>query len=212
MDYRKVALFVERLIEAIGHSSSIAVTSAGGTNLKVTHDSPPRALALDGLIKPAQWQNLPSGQVIVLPRSAEGTYVVDRVIGDWFQQKYDVSRHPVTITFEQGRIRNVRCENRKLAHELGLFVRSSENSGRISELVIGANLGLSGKLSGALYEGYRPGSSIAVGSSHLKGADLGWTAPTFLPLIGQRATLLAGNRLILQDDSFAADLAIDVSL
>jgi len=151
-----------------------------------------------------RWQNLPSGQIIITPADAQGVYVVDRSIGDWFEHKYDVTKSPVTLEFEKGAVRAIRCENRRLERDLSLYIRSSEHSGRISELVIGANLGLTQGHSGALFEGYRPGASVSVGA--LPGKDPGWSAATFLPLIGHRTSLFVGSRQIMSDDTFSADL------
>ena len=44
-------------------------------------------------------------------------------------------------------------QNQKLERDLRLFLRSSANSGRISEVVIGANLGLTQGHRSALFEG-----------------------------------------------------------
>jgi hypothetical protein len=206
MDYRQVKAFIDRLVGVILESGSLTMTSAGGTSIDFTYPLPPRMSRLDGIITRQQWQNLPSGQIVIVPEDACGTYVCDRSIGDWFENKYDVSQYPVTLEFEKGVVRALRCENKRLEQDLWLYVRSSENSGRISELVIGANLGLTHGHAGVLFDMYRPGASISIGSTPAGLA--GWSSTTFLPIVCHRASLLVGGRRIMTDDVFAEDLAV----
>lgn len=204
MDYREVSSFIEHLVEVISATTSFTMTSAGGTHLEFSYPSPPLLQKLDGLIKPDRWQNLPSGQIIIYPTDTKGVYVVDRTLGDWFEHKYEIAEHPVTFEFENGQVRSLRCDNRRLERDLWVYIRSSENSGRISELVIGANLGLTQGHTGALYEGYRPGASIAIGS--LDPDLLGWQSTTFLPMVSIRNSIVVGDRQIMVDDAFTDDI------
>ncbi|MCP4675373.1 MAG: hypothetical protein GY854_07690 [Deltaproteobacteria bacterium] len=206
MDYREVSRFMDRIEAAISDSTSLRMTSAAGTDIEFRFASPPHIVKLDGLVTSERWQNLPSGQIIIVPTDANGIFVVDSSIGDWFESKYNIAQYPVTIEFAGARAKQLFCDNPKLKRDLSLYLRSSENSGRVSELVIGANLGLTQDHSGALFQGYRPGASIAVGHSVTPEVDVSWTASTFTPLIGCRTNLLVGNRQIMLDDSFAADL------
>jgi hypothetical protein len=204
MDYNEVSRFIDHLVGIIGDSSSLVMTSGGGTSLEFGLASPVQLEKLNGLIEAGRWQNLPSGQILIHPKSANGVFVVDRSIGDWFEHKYDVAAHPVTLEFENGSVRSLRCDDRRFERDLLLFVRSSENSGRISELVIGANLGLDQDHTGALFDGYRPGASLGIGA--LPAHKLGWSAATFLPMVGKDNSLVVGNRLIMSADRFADDI------
>lgn len=208
MDYKEVSRFIGRLVALVGEDTALRMTSGGGSDIEFLYGSPPRLHKLDGLITKERWQNIPSGQVLIYPTDANGTYVVDQSVGDWFEHKYDVTQYPVTMEFERGVVRSLRCENRRLERDLWLVLRSSDNAGRISELVIGANLGLTHGHASALYQGYRPGASISIGGgiALTPKAGVDWSAPTFLPLIGKRASLLLGRRSIMVDDTFAADI------
>jgi leucyl aminopeptidase (aminopeptidase T) len=204
MDYREVSRFITHCVETIAATTSLTMTSAGGTQLDFSYPSPPTIDKLDGLIEAGRWQNIPSGQILIYPTDANGLFVADRTIGDWFEHKYDVSQYPVTFEFEDGYVRRLSCENRRLERDLWVYVRSSENSNRISELVIGANLGLTQDHAGALFDGYRPGASIAIGS--VPSAHLNWDAATFLPMVGRRNSIVVGERQIMVDDSFSDDI------
>jgi hypothetical protein len=204
MDYNEVSRFIDHLVGIIESSSSLVMTSAGGTNLEFGYTTPVPLEKLDGLINAGRWQNLPSGQILIYPKSANGIFVADRSIGDWFEHKYDVVAHPVTFEFEGGVVRALHCDDRRFERDLLLFVRSSDNSGRISELVIGANLGLTQNHASALFDGYRPGASLSIGA--LPTHNLGWNAATFLPIVGKQNSLVVGGREIMSGDRFAADI------
>jgi leucyl aminopeptidase (aminopeptidase T) len=205
MDYREISRFIDLLVEVIAGSTALTMTSPAGTNLEVSYPSPPEIDKLDGLIDDRRWQNLPSGQILIFATDANGTYVADRSLGDWFEHKYDVSQYPVSFEFEKGHIRSLSCDNRRLERDLGLFIRSSDNSGRISEMVIGANLGLTQGHTGALFDGYRPGASISIGSTP-GSKSASWHSATFLPMTSSRNSIFVAGRQIMHEDSFADDL------
>jgi leucyl aminopeptidase (aminopeptidase T) len=203
MDYRQVARFIGRLVDTLHGASGLRMTSPAGTDLSCRCATPPVLHKLDGLIANDRWQNLPSGQIIVVPTGAEGVFVADRDLGDWFEHTYRVADHPVSFDFEGGRVRQIRCGNKKLERDLRLFVQGSENSAKISELVIGANLGLTQDHGGALFDGYRPGASITLGANPAIGD---FTSTTSLPVFGARKSLWVGDRRIMTDDAFAPEL------
>ncbi len=207
MDYNEVSRFISRLADIAGDATSIHATSEAGTDIRIHLPSPPQMEKMDGLIKAERWQNLPSGQLIISPTNASGVFVVDQAIGDWFEHEYDVAENPVTIDFHRGAVRSLSCNNKKLERDLGIFLRSSEHSGRISELVMGANLGLTRGHSSSLFKNYLPGASISVG--RLPGSKEeahAWTSSTFLPLMARGTSLTIGDRTIMTDDTFAPDL------
>jgi leucyl aminopeptidase (aminopeptidase T) len=207
IDYNEVSRFVEKLAVLVESSDSFRLTSEGGTDIEFTFPAQPNSVKMDGLIKPGHWQNLPSGQLIIAHQNATGTYVADQSIGDWFEHKYDIRQHPVTLEFEKGCVRSLSCDNPKFERDLKLYLRSSDNAGRISELILGANLGLTHGHQGALYQGYRPGASITIGSS--TAALVTWTAPTSLTVVGKKSSIYLGERKIMESDTFTSDIIED---
>lgn len=207
MDYRQVSTFMDRVVAALGGASGLRMTSPGGTDLECRFRDPPAFEKLDGLIAPGSWQNLPSGQIVIQPAGAEGVFVADSNLGDWFEHNYRISDHPVRFEFEECRIRQIRCDNKKLERDLRLFLRSSTDSGKISEVVIGTNLGLTQGHRSALFDGYRPGASITVGA--FPSPTKQWTSATTVPIFGVRGSLSVGGRRIMTDDVFADDLLKD---
>lgn len=205
MDYREVSRFMKILMGEIEASSSLTMTSKAGTDLRFDYTSPPVVDLLDGLIDQGRWQNLPSGQIIIYPTNAEGRFVTDRNIGDWFEHKYDIPATPVTFEFEKGQVRSISCDNKRLERDLWLFIRSSDNSGRISELVIGANLGLTQNHPNALYDGYRPGASISLGAFEYN-PKVSWHSATVLPMMSKANGIRVGDRILMTGDVFCEEV------
>jgi len=205
MNYREVAKLIEILIALAEKNNSITMTSPAGTNLEINYTTPLIFDKMDGLIIPNRWQNLPSGQLIIYPDDVSGIYVIDRNIGDWFEHKFDVTEHPITLVIEDGRVRTINCDNKRLEREVGLFLRSSDNSGRISELVIGANLGLTKDRPNSLLDSYRPSASLVLGGFN-HSQKVNWSSATILPVFGNNASLFIGARQIMMSDAFSTDL------
>lgn len=205
MNYREISEFIEMLIALAEKSNSITMTSPAGTNLELNYATPLIYDKMDGLITRKRWQNLPSGQLIIYPNDANGNYVIDRNIGDWFEHKFNVTEYPVTLTIEGGKARTISCDNKRLERELGLFLRSSDNSGRISELVVGANLGLTQDRPNSLLDSYRPSASLVLGAfDHVQ--KVNWSSATILPVFGSHSSLFIGARQIMMGDAFSTDL------
>lgn len=206
VDYTEVAKFVAHLADVVSLTSSLSVRSPGGTDLELSYKDRASISCLDGIISSDSWQNLPSGQLIIEPLTADGVYVIDNVIGDWFEDHYDVANYPVSLEFEKGLVRQLTCDNPRLERDLSIFLRSSANSGRISELVVGANLGLRKHHGSILYKNYCPGVSISIGRLPGMSDTTAWNSKTFLPALGRHMTLFSGSKIILRDDTFVEDL------
>lgn len=203
MDYRLVAAFVAKVAQRMECARHATLKSAAGTNLRIELPTPPAPESFDGLIQPGTWQNLPSGQVTVQPVDVQGVFIVDRSLGDWFQHKYDVSTSPVKIELEAGRVRSVACDNPRLERDLRLFLTSSTDSARVSELAVGANRFLGGAHSGSLFEAYREGASLSVGT--VVGTTQ-WISSTSIQLIGSDLTLQLDGKPLLIDGRFVDTL------
>ncbi|MCU0665196.1 MAG: hypothetical protein MUC50_23075, partial [Myxococcota bacterium] len=124
MDYRNVAAFVAKVAQRLRGARRATLMSRAGTDLEIELASPPTVEALDGVILPGTWQNLPSGQVTTEPLATRGVLVVDRSLGDWFQHKYDVAMTPVTVELDGERVRSVGCDDGRLLRDLRLFLGS----------------------------------------------------------------------------------------
>jgi hypothetical protein len=199
MNYREVASFVTKVAQRMSCARRAVLTSASGTQLEIELSSPPSLEALDGLIVPGTWQNLPSGQVTAHPESVRGVLVVDSSLGDWFQHKYDASKTPVTFEFDGDRVRDVACDNARLLRDLRLFLGSSTHSARVSELAVGANLFLRGQHKASLFDAYREGASLSLGTVV---GTTAWASSTAVQLVGKELTLTLDRDPLLVNGRF----------
>jgi aminopeptidase len=206
-DYTVVDALQDRVLAGLQSAATVRVTSPVGTALEVTFDPAYRWVKSNGLIRAGKWQNLPSGQVYTCPATMSGTYVADKSVGDWFQNKYpDLEQYPVTLEFAAGRLRDVRSPNATLARELFLFVRSNENGDRAGEFGVGTNPWV-GFLAGqhTLDENV-PGVHLALGDPF--GADTGapWSSKTRISVIGMKMSLYADGRPLLENGTYVPEL------
>ncbi len=206
-DYHAVDALQGRLLEILGHAGGVHVHSSAGTSLDVTFTSKHRWVRSNGLITPGNWQNLPSGQLYTCPATCDGRYVADRSIGDWFEQSYpDLAEHPVTLTLAGDRLSNVSCPNRKLQRELTLFTRSSKNGDRVGELGIGTNPFLEFITGQITNNEDVPGVHIALGDPFPDKTGADWSSGVRVPLVGAGMSITAGERIIMEEGTFARDL------
>jgi aminopeptidase len=206
-DYTVVDALQDRVLAGLQSAATVRVTSPAGTALEVTFDPAYRWVKSNGLIRQGKWQNLPSGQIYTCPATMSGTYVADKSIGDWFQNKYpDLEKYPVTLEFAAGRLRDVRSPNATLARELFLFVRSNENGDRVGEFGVGTNPWVDFLAGQHTLDENVPGVHLALGDPF--GADTGapWSAKTRISVIGMKMSLYADGRPLLENGKYVPEL------
>lgn len=184
-DYHRVARIQDKLLDRLDANSVVRLTTAAGTDLEVRFTTDHQWVRCDGLIKSGILQNLPTGQLYTTPKTAEGIFVGDGAIGEWFSLKYpDLADYPLTVEISKGRILDARSTNVTLARQFLLYVRSNPNGDRVGEFAIGTNLVLTDFLGNALQDENVPGSHLAFGGAAiLDSTGARWSAKTHLPLI-----------------------------
>ncbi len=207
-DYRTVRDLQEKIVERLEASSELRLTSPAGTDLVAPLPMETPWICLSGIIKPGVWQNLPSGQIMGVPHVADGTFVADASIGEWFGPRYkNLSEYPLRVDIESGRIRDVHSDNQRLAREFLLYVRSNPNSDRVGELSLGANLGLRRFTGNALMDENVPGAHIAIGDPLPELTGASWSAKTHVPLICRDASIFLDDVPIMEDGIYVPGLS-----
>jgi hypothetical protein len=207
VDYRTVRDLQERIIGRLGGASEIRCVTPGGTDLAAPLPMETDWVSLSGIIEPGKWQNLPSGQVMGVPLDANGTFVADAAIGEWFGPRYrDLSEYPLSLEIENGRCRDAHSPNQRLAREFLLYIRSNTNSDRIGELSLGTNLGLGRFTGNALIDENVPGLHIALGDPLPELTGASWSSKTHVPLIGRSASIYLDHVPLMEDGLYAQEL------
>lgn len=207
-DFGAIARLHERLVPRLEAASLVTVRSPAGTDLEVRLERGLRWLRKDGVIKPGEPQNLPAGLLQTAPDGADGVYVVDGAMGDWFGSRYpDLQAHPCHVELAGGRVRDARCDHGALARQLLVYVRSNPNGDRVGELGLGTNLALDRCTGKILLDQCVPGALVTLGRSAGLGATAGaWSSRTHLPLVGRDCDVLLDGEPIVLRGKFVEDL------
>jgi len=208
VDYRVMQGIQRRLVEMLRRTRRVRVASRAGTRLAVELDEGAAFAGASGIIAPGRWENLPSGQVMCVPAGARGTFVADRSVGEWFGAAYgDISATPLVVEIEEGRLVDARSENRVLAREFLLYVRSSPNGDRLGELGIGTNIGFTSFTGLSSVDELVPGCHVAFGSPpSALSAAVGWEAATKVPLVSGPCDLFFDAAQVMSAGTFAPAL------
>jgi leucyl aminopeptidase (aminopeptidase T) len=166
-----------RLVEA---GPTITCTSEDGTDLLVDV-GPHRWVARLGRILPGESVNLPTGSLVVSPRSVRGTFAATASLGELHDPRERLLREPVLFDIEDGVVKGVRCAaSPELVRDIENVLGSGPNCERVGLVVLGLNTG-SPEPSGAVaLDQHRPGLHIVVGDPQEKLTRASFQARTSL--------------------------------
>ena len=146
-------------------------------------------LKTSGIISPDKWGNLPGGEVFTSPARVDGVYVIDGVLGDWLAPKYgDMREYPLSVTIENSRIRDVRCDRADILADFRAYTSTDENSDRVGELARETNLAVRDVIGQILQDEKIPGLHLAFGHPYSEHTGADWRSGTHIEVdvrIGQ---------------------------
>lgn len=211
-DYNVVNAIGQKILDMVQNCKTITCTTENGTDMEAKFDPELFWIKTCGMITPRIWSNLPAGEVFTAPASVNGIYVVDGTIGDYFCQKYgNLAEYPIYLEIENNRLRSIKCDNRYLQAELWRYVHLSENSNRVGEFAIGANIGVSKMIYNLLQDEKLPGMHIALGDPVASQTGADWSAPTHVDAIARNCNIWIDGKQIMRGGRFlflnSADLA-----
>jgi len=208
IDYSRIEVLQAKLIKMLEKTSEIKVMSPLGTSMTVLLEKGQQFVGVNGIIKPGNWENLPSGQIMCVPRFVSGTFVADGSIGEWFGTKYgDISSHPIHVDIEDGKLKDARSINQRLAREFLLYVRSNPNGDKVGEFSIGTNIGLDSFTGITSIDENVPGCHVAFGSPpHPLSMTAGWEAKTKVSLIPRNVDIFFDGKKIMGKGKFIPEL------
>jgi leucyl aminopeptidase (aminopeptidase T) len=202
-DPQEMWAFTRRVFDVVSAAREIVVTGANGTNTRLRFDPRRKWVCSSGDYRerfvPKGSNNLPGAEVYTAPAEADGTFVVDGVVGDYFAHRYGlIAATPVTLELAGGRVLSVRCANAELQAGLERYLKTDQNADRIGELGIGTNRGLAHLLGNMLHDEKFPSVHVAVGSpySHVTGAD--WESDAHCDFITLAPNIDVDGRRIME--------------
>lgn len=202
-DFERVDALSARVRERAVRARRITAKSRAGTHVEATFDPAIRWLKTSGLITPEEWANLPGGEVLTAPARVDGVYVVDGVLGDWLCARYgDLEATPLTVTIENSRIVEARCDRCDLVEDFRAYTRTHENSDRVGEFAIGTNLAVRSIIGNILQDEKIPGVHLAFGHPYSEHTGASWSCPTHLDVVGRHFDIWMDDERIMADGEF----------
>jgi len=207
-DYNQVEKFTNDMYSYFKNKEEIKVTSDAGTDFTVNVGKY-KWVATTGILHDnGSWNNLPDGMVYTVPQSARGTAVIDGTIGDYFSNKYSLSRienNPVKIQIEDGRppkAKDIRCDDEELESDIREFLSRNKESSYFGEIGFGTNLSVK-KLVGSIYlDEKSPGVNIAFGHPNEDMTLAGWTCPEHLDMVIQNCDVWVDGEKMMENGEY----------
>ena len=185
-DFFAVDALSQRLIERARRTERIRCQTPHGTEFEGEFSPKLKWLKTSGLITPEKWGNLPGGEIFTSPKTCNGIFVIDGVVGDYLCAKYgDLAAAPLTVEVENNRIRSLRSENKKLVEEFRAYTSTDENSNRVGEFAIGTNTACTHVIGNILQDEKIPGIHIAFGHPYAEHTGADWISKTHIDCVGR---------------------------
>ncbi|MBN2880774.1 aminopeptidase [Candidatus Woesearchaeota archaeon] len=181
-DILELKKFTLQVYDYLKTVDELKVTTPQGTNLIVNFDSRFRWIASTGFAEEGFVRNAMPSEVYTYPANINGVAVVTGTYGyltslnEFKDSKKTLKRlnnTPLFWTIENGKIVDVKCDDKeleKLSHDI---INSCENGNKIGEFALGTNLGISQCLGSMMLDEKFPTVHIAHGHgySNVTGAD-----------------------------------------
>lgn len=197
-DFREIARLTEWVRSRAARAREIVCKTPAGTDLRAVFDPRLKWIPTPGIISPEKWGNLPGGETFTCPARVDGIFVVDGVLGDWLAPKYgDMRETPLTITIENSRIVDTKCDNRAALEDFRAYTATDENSNRVGEYALGTNTSIRDLIGNMLQDEKIPGIHIAFGHPYARYTGADWRSSTHIDVVGREFDVWFDGRQIM---------------
>jgi len=185
-NFDEVDAISSRVLARAKTAKAIRATSPGGSVIDATFDPSIKWLKTSGIISTAKWGNLPGGEVLTAPARVDGVYVADGVVGDYLCARYgDLKRNPLSVTIENSRITDVRCDRQDLVDDFRAYTSTDENSDRVGEFALGTNIAVHNVIGNILQDEKLPTLHLAFGHPYAEHTGAKWRSTTHIDVVGR---------------------------
>jgi leucyl aminopeptidase (aminopeptidase T) len=185
-NFDEVDAISSRVLARARVAKTIRATSPGGSVIDATFDPSIKWLKTSGIISTAKWGNLPGGEVLTAPARVDGVYVADGVVGDYLCARYgDLKRNPLSVTIENSRIADVRCDRQDLVDDFRAYTSTDENSDRVGEFALGTNIAVHNVIGNILQDEKLPTLHLAFGHPYAEHTGAKWRSTTHIDVVGR---------------------------
>jgi aminopeptidase len=201
LDYERVAAGGRGLFRRLEFATHLHASSEAGTDLHLTFGADPRWVPRLGALAPGKWAHFPAGAIYASPQGADGVFVADASLGEYFGARAGLLLHkPVHFTVEDGRVVKVEAP---LAPELEAEVRQmlafGPNSDRIGLVAIGANEGVDAATGEAAVDQNLPGLHLFLGDPAGRATGVRWTARTSFAACQAKSSVTIDGMITIED-------------
>ena len=202
-DFQRIDRLTRWVREQAVEAREIVCKTPAGTDLRATFTKALKWIPTPGLITPNKWGNLPGGETFTSPERVDGVFVVDGVLGDWLAPKYgDMSRNPLTITIEDSRIVDLKCDHKAALEDFRAYTSTEENSDRVGEYALGTNLAVRDIIGNMLQDEKIPGVHIAFGHPYSEHTGADWVCSTHIDVVGRDFDVWFDGRPIMEKGTY----------
>ena len=202
-NFDEVDAISTRVLDRAKKAKTIKATSPGGSALVATFDPSIKWLKTSGIISSSKWGNLPGGEVLTAPERVDGVYVADGVVGDYLCARYgDLQRNPLTVTIENSRIVDVKCDRVDLVTDFRAYTSTDENSNRVGEFAIGTNIAVQSVIGNILQDEKLPTLHLAFGHPYAEHTGANWRSTTHIDIVGRRFDIWFDEDQIMKAGEF----------
>jgi aminopeptidase len=202
-DFTAIDEFSERLVARARKAKKILCRTPAGTDYEAEFSPDLKWLKTSGIIHPDKWGNLPGGEIFTSPKTSDGTFIVDGVVGDYLCQKYgDLRDNPVTIRIKDSRIVDIECPRPDLLEEFRAYTSTDENSNRVGEFAIGTNMACTHVIGNILQDEKIPGIHIAFGHPYAEHTGAKWFSKTHIDCVGRDFDIFFDGEAIMRAGKF----------
>jgi leucyl aminopeptidase (aminopeptidase T) len=185
-DFKHIERLTEWVRTRAKEAREIVCKTPAGTDLRAEFDPRLKWIPTPGIIRPEKWGNLPGGETFTSPARVDGVFVVDGVLGDWLAPKYgDMREHPLTITIENSRIVDLKCEHKDALADFREYTSTDENSDRVGEYALGTNIAVKDVIGNMLQDEKIPGVHIAFGHPYSEHTGADWSSTSHIDVVGR---------------------------
>jgi leucyl aminopeptidase (aminopeptidase T) len=202
-NFDEVDAISSRVLARAKVAKTIRATSPAGSVIDATFDPSIKWLKTSGIISTSKWGNLPGGEVLTAPARVDGVYVADGVVGDYLCARYgDLKRNPLSVTIENSRITDVRCDRQDLVDDFRAYTSTDENSNRVGEFAIGTNIALTDVIGNILQDEKLPTLHIAFGHPYAEHTGAKWRSTTHIDIVGREFDVWVDGEQIMGRGKF----------
>lgn len=202
-DFVEIDKQSQRLVEKARKAKTISATSKNGTNILAEFSPELKWIKTSGIITMEKWGNLPGGEIFTSPKTINGLFVVDGVVGDYLCQKYgDLIDTPLYVEIIDSKIKHIECSNKELLDEFTAYTMTDENSNRVGEFAIGTNTTKKNIIGHILQDEKIPGIHIAFGHPYAEHTGQSWKSSTHIDCVGRDFDIWIDEEKIMQNGKF----------